>query len=359
MDRPPGRVHIPGARTIRSAKRIIHGIGDVSGTVFRGAGGDRVGGLAAEIAFFGMLSLFPLTISVASAVGFLEPLVGAETAEEVRGNVVVALEAALPAEASGIVEAVEDLFADTRPGVFTVGLVIAVWSASRGFLATVRSLDLVYDLTERRSYVELRLLSLGLAVVTIPLVALALVAFVVGPFLGGGREVADVVGASDAFASTWSWVRWPAAVAVVAAVITTLYHVAPDHRTPWRWDLPGTLAAMVAGGLASLGLRIYLRFGGSSNVLIGSLGSVLVVMVWMYLVAIGLLVGAELNAVLARRAGVEQVPRRNLELPRLERLTRRWAELEGENAHGVEPDGGDGAQTDAGEELEGGGEASR
>lgn len=332
---------ISGVSAIRSAKRGIHHTGDVAGPVFRGAGGDRVGGLAAEIAFFGMLSLFPLTISVASAVGFLEPIVGAAAADEVRLNVVAALETALPSEAGGTVAAVEDLFADTRPGVFTIGLLIAVWSASRGFLATVRSLDLVYNLKERRSYLELRLLSLGLAVVTIPLVALALVAFVVGPLLGGGREVADVFGASDAFASTWSWARWPAAVAVVAALVTTLYHVAPDHRTPWRWDLPGTLAAMIAGGLTSVGLRIYLRFGGSSNVLIGSLGSVLVVMIWMYLVAIGLLVGAELNAVLARRAGVEQVPRRNLKMPRLERLTSRWAELEGENPHGVGPDGGD------------------
>jgi membrane protein len=314
-------------------------VGEVARTVLRGAASDRVGGLAAEIAFFGMLSVFPLTIAVAAAVGFLEPLVGAEAAEDVRGNVVAALRTTLPAEADGTVEAVEDLFADTRPGVFTIGLLLAVWSASRGFLATVRALDLVYDLRERRSYVELRLLSLGLALATVPLVALALVAFVVGPLLGGGREVAEVFGASDAFSSAWAWFRWPAAIVVVAALVTTLYHLAPDHRTPWRWDLPGTVVAVLAGGLASVGLRIYLRFGGSSNVLIGSLGSVLVVMIWMYLVAIGLLVGAELNAVLAERAGVEQVPRRNLELPRLEKLTRRWAELEGENPHGADPDG--------------------
>ncbi len=308
--------------------------------MLRGAGADRVGGLGAEIAFFGMLSVFPLTIAVAAAIGFLEPLVGVEAAGEVRDNVVQALETALPSDAGGVVEAVEDLFADTRPGVFTVGLLLAVWSASRGFLATVRALDLVYDLRERRSYLELRLLSLGLAVATVPLVALALVAFVVGPLLGGGEQVAEVFGASDAFASTWTWLRWPAAVGVVAALITTLYHLAPDHRTPWRWDLPGTALALSAAALASVGLRVYLRFGGSSNVLIGSLGSVLVVMTWMYLLAIGLLLGAELNSVLADRAGVEQIPRRNLRMPRLERLTRRWAELEGENVHGVDESDG-------------------
>ena len=313
-------------------------ISEVAGTVLRGSATDRVGGLAAEIAFFGMLSLFPLTIAVAAAIGFLEPLVGADAAAEVRDNVVSALEAALPSEAGGMVEAVEDLFADTRPGLFTVGLLLAVWSASRGFLATVRALDLVYDLRERRSYIELRLLSLGLAVVTIPLVALALVAFVVGPLLGGGREAADVFGASEGFAAVWSWARWPAALAAAAALVTTLYHLAPDHRTPWRWDIPGAVFALVAGGLASVGLRLYVRFGGSSNVLIGSLGSVLVVMLWIYLLSIGLLVGAELNAVLAERAGVEQVPRRPLEMPRLERITRRWAELEGENPTGERDD---------------------
>ena len=317
------------------------GIREVSAAVMRGAGGDRVGGLAAEIAFFGMLSLFPLTIAVAAGVGFLQPLVGAAAAEEVRANVVAALETALPSEAGGTVQAVEELFLQTRPGVFTIGLIVAVWSASRGFLAAVRALDLVYDLRERRSYVELRLLSLGLAVVTIPLVAVALVAFVVGPLLGGGKALADEFGASEVFVTLWGIMRWPAAVAVVAALVTTLYHLAPDHRTPWRWDLPGTAFAMGAGAVATVGLRLYLRFGGSTNVLIGGLGSVLVVMLWMYLMSVGLLVGAELNSVLADRAGVEQVPRRNLDLPRLERLTRRWAQLEGENPSGVPPEDGE------------------
>lgn len=318
-----------------------NGVRGISVAVARGAGADRVGGLASEIAFFWMLSLFPLTIAVAAGVGFLQPLVGADAAENVRANVVTALGTALPSEAGGTVEAVEELFLQTRPGVFTIGLIVAVWSASRGFLATVRTLDLVYDLRERRSYVELRLLSLGLAVVTIPLVAVALVAFVVGPLLGGGEVLADVFGASDAFATTWSILRWPAAVAVVTALVTSLYHLAPDHRTPWRWDLPGTAFAMGAGALATVGLRLYLSFGGSTNVLLGGLGSVLVVMLWMYLLAVGLLVGAELNAVLADRAGVEQVPRRNLDLPRLERLTRRWAQLEGENPTGVAADADD------------------
>ena len=154
-----------------------------------------------------------------------------------------------------------------------------------------------------------------------------------------------MLGASGAFATTWGLLRWPVAVAAATALLTTLYHLAPDHRTPWRWDLPGTAFALCAGAVVTIGLRVYLRVGGSTNAVIGSLGSVLVVMLWLYLVSIGLLVGAELNAVLARRAGVEQLPRGNLELPRLERLTRRWAELEGENATGLpapgeDPDGG-------------------
>lgn len=289
----------------------------------RGVAGDRVGGLAAEMAFWGVLSIFPLTIAVAAGVGFLEPLVGAQASEDVRREVTDALRTGLPAEASGTVEAVENLFDRTRPGVFTVGLLVALWSASRGFRATVRALDLVYGLDDQRSWVEIRLLSLGLSVVTVLLGTVALLAFAVGPLLGGGAWLADVLGASAGFAEAWDVLRWPVAVGGAAAFLTTLYHLAPDHRTPWRRDLPGAGFALVSWALATVGLQLYARYGGSSNLLIGSLGGVLVVMVWLYLLAVGLLVGAELNAVLCERAGVVQVPRRDIDLAGLTRRLRR------------------------------------
>ena len=184
-------------------------------------------GLAAEMAFFGMLSVFPLTIAIAAGVGFLEPLIGTQGAQDVRNEIVAALSVGLPSQAQGVTAAIEDLFADTRPGVFTVGLVVAIWSASRGFRSTVRSVDAVYHLDQRRTYLELRLLSLAMALAAVPLAAIGLVAFAMGPLLGSGAQAAEVVGGARDYQSIWEVLRWP--VAVIAA--TPRSHHGSAHRS--------------------------------------------------------------------------------------------------------------------------------
>ncbi len=306
------------AATIRRTKSW-----QVVGSVGRGAADDEITGLAAEMAFFGMLSVFPLTIAVAAGVGFLEPIVGAEAAQRVRIEVVSALSTGLGSSAAGVTDAIEELFADTRPGVFTLGLVVAIWSASRGFRSTVRSVDAVYHLDQRRTYLELRLLSLSMALAAVPLAAIGLVAFAVGPLLGSGVEAAEVVGGAEGYSQTWSVLRWPLAVLAGGIAVTTILHIAPDQRTPWRSDVPGAVVTIVSWALATVGLRLYLRFGGSSNLLIGSLGAVLVVMLWLYLLALGLLLGAELNAVLGERNGVTRTSRTGLEYDSIVRRARR------------------------------------
>lgn len=278
------------------------------------------------MAFFGMLSLFPLTIAIAASVGFLEPLIGTDGATEVRNEITSALTTALPGQAQGFTDAIEELFAQTRPGVFTVGLVVAIWSASRGFRSTVRSVDAVYHLDQRRTYLELRLLSLAMALAAVPLAAIALVVFAIGPLLGGGADAAEIVGGAQGYQSVWRWLRWPVAVLGATLAVTTVLHIAPDQRTPWRSDVPGAVATILSWGLATVGLRVYLHFGGSSNLLIGSLGAVLVVMIWLYLLALGLLIGAELNAVLAERSGTRPVARTALEYDTLARRARHLAD---------------------------------
>ncbi len=306
----------------------------VASSVGRGASDDEITGLAAEMAFFGMLSIFPLTIAVAAGVGFLEPLVGTEAAERVRVEVVSALSTGLGSSASGVTDAIEELFADTRPGVFTLGLVVAIWSASRGFRSTVRSVDVVYHLDQRRTYLELRLLSLGMALAAVPLAAIGLVAFAVGPLLGSGVEAAEAVGEAEGYSQAWSVLRWPLAVVAGGLAVTTILHIAPDQRTPWRSDIPGAVVTIISWALATVGLRVYTRFGASSNLLIGSLGAVLVVMLWLYLLALGLLIGAELNAVLGERRGVARTSRTGLEYDTIARRARRLTERARGSGHG-------------------------
>lgn len=266
-------------------------------------------GLAAEVAFFGVLSLFPALLAMAAALGALEALAGAQAAADAEAEVVAMLRRVLTEDAGGTIDAVQELFQESSPGVLTLGLATALWAASRGFAAVIRALDVAYDLDERRPWISLRAIALVLAVGTVVVSAVLLAMVVVGPLLGTGRDVADLVGLGSAFATFWTWARWPFVGAVVVAWAATIFHVAPNHKTPWRWDLPGAALTAALWLLLSLGFRAYLAVASGGNQVLGTLGGSLIVLLWLYLLAVGLLLGGELNAILARRAGVPQEPR--------------------------------------------------
>jgi len=262
---------------------------------------DRVGGLAAEVAFFGLLSLFPALLATAAALGSLEAVAGGDVASRAEEEVIDFLRRVLTEEAAGTVDAVQDLFRTTDGGILTVGLVLALWTASRGFVALVRALDVVYDLDERRSYLRLRAVALGLAVGSVLVAALMLAMLVLGPLLGTGRDVADAVGLGNGFAVMWNWLRWPVAATVMVAWAATVLHLAPNHATPWRRDLPGALMAAATWAGVSVGLRAYLALAAGGNQVFGTLGGSLIVLLWLYLLGAGLLLGGELNALLLVR----------------------------------------------------------
>lgn len=262
---------------------------------------DRVSGLAAEIAFFALLSMFPALLAMAAALGSLEAIAGANVADRAEEEVVDFLNEVLTEEASGTIDAVEGLFEGTEPGVVTIGVVFAVWGASRAFAALIAALDVVYDLEEGRGYVARRALGLALALGTVLITAVMLAMLVVGPLLGRGEDVADAIGLGAAFATFWDWVRWPLAAAAMIAWAATVFHVAPNHHTPWRADLPGAAFAAGSWALISVGLRVYLDAAAGTNQVLGTLGGTLIVLLWLYLLSVGLLVGAELNALLLVR----------------------------------------------------------
>lgn len=264
---------------------------------------DRVTGLAAEIAFFGILSLFPTLLATAAALGSLERLVGSATAERAQEAVVESLGRVLTTEADDTIRAVEALFVEQRPGLLTFGLLLTIYAMSRGFAGVIRALDVVYDLEERRSWINIRAHAIGLSIGTVVMAAAVLLMLILGPLFGGSRQIADWVGLGGAFTVFWDLVRPPVAFLMLVIWATVVFHVAPNKRTPFRWDLPGALVAAVAWLLVSLGFRLYLELAAEGNQVFGVLGGALSVLFWLYLLGIGLLVGGEVNAILYRRYG--------------------------------------------------------
>lgn len=255
-------------------------------------------GLAAEVAFWSVLSLFPALLATASAIGWLESVAGAAVAGQAEDQVLSALEQILTDEAGDVIRDAERLFNQANPGLLTLSALGALWTASRGFAAIIRALDVAYDLEESRNFVHTRVLAVAMSVGSVLVGALMLGVLVVGPLLGTGQELADRYDMGEYFAVFWDWVRWPLVYGVMVAWATTVLHLAPNHRTPWRWDLPGAVLATALWGLFSFGLRYYLMFSGESNQILGILGGSLIAMIWLFLMAVGLLVGGELNAAL-------------------------------------------------------------
>ena len=261
----------------------------------------RVGGLSAEIAFFGLLGLFPAVIVFAAALGSLDVVIGAgaaaDTEEWLLDRVVETFGSDNTLRAT-----IEELFDRSNAGLITAGIVITVYASSRGFTAVVGALDVTYGHEDRRNWISTRVMGFVLTLFTLVVAALVAAMVVVGPLLGGGEEIAERLGAGSAFTTAWVWFRWPVVFVVVVCWAASLYHLAPRRRTPWLTDLPGAVVGTVWWLAVSLGFRVYLDAASSGmNAVVGLLGGALSLLIWLYLLAMGLLVGAEINRGLSDR----------------------------------------------------------
>ncbi len=286
------------------AKHIIGWAADFVREIVAEWSSDRVGGLSAEIAFFALLGLFPMVIVLAAALGSASGVLGASTATDIESWLIDQLTNVFGAE-NTLDATVKDLFDGSNSGVFTVGAVLAVYAASRGFVAVVRALDIAYDHSDLRGWLSTRLVGLGLTLLTVIVVAFVLVLIVVGPLFGEGGQLAADLGVDGWFTILWDWFRWPVVFVVLIGWASTVYHVAPNHRSPWKFELPGALLAAAWWTVVSLGFGRYLAAASSgSNAVFGLLGGVLSLLFWLYLMAMGLLLGAEVNSIAAVRRGV-------------------------------------------------------
>lgn len=279
----------------RSAVRVRDLIPDRAVDLVREIRDDRVTSVAAEVAFFTILSIVPWLVMVAAAVGSLDALLGVDVADDVKAFVLEWMQRMLTERAGQAVAAVRALFEQERQGVLTIGGLVAVWSSSRGFAAVIASLNVAYDVEETRSWIARRGRAMILAVGSIAVATLLLVAFVAEPLI----RALGLFGAGALVAEGWAWMRWPASVVVLVAWAALLFRVAPNRYVPWKDTLPGAVTAAGSWIAASIGFRVYLDVAGNANPIFGVLGGSLILLVWLYLLAFGLLVGGELNAIVA------------------------------------------------------------
>jgi membrane protein len=249
--------------------------------------------VAAGVAFFGFLAVFPALAALIATYGLVfDP---AEVTEQI-----AQLQGLLPASALELLEEqLSRLTAATTPSLswsVLVALVLALWSASKGSRGVMEAINLAYDEPETRGIVRLHLLSLALTLGSLVflVVTIALVAGVPAVLAFAGLDVD---------ASAWIRVlRWPALLVILLVTIAAVYYVALARQPPkWQWVTPGSLLATLAL-LAGSGLfSVYVTRFGDYNEVYGSVGAVAVFLLWLYLASFVVLLGAELNAALERQ----------------------------------------------------------
>ncbi|MEE4021863.1 YihY/virulence factor BrkB family protein [Gordonia sp. PKS22-38] len=282
------RARLP--RRVRSAL-------DLAVATFKDSGDDRITGLASEIAFWVLLSLPAVTIAMVSLAGLLDPVLGSdaraqliERIEEIAGQVF------RQQTVDDVIAAMLDqLLIQGSPSVFSISFLIAVFTASRILRVVVLAVTIAYDLDDERPTWMARVLGLVFSVIGLVIGVVLVPLVVAGPQLGfiverrWGLE-------GLMLGETWTVAYWPVAVVVLTLVVATLFHWATPRRTPFHRDLPGALLATVGGLAVSAGLRLYTGNAFGGDAVYAPLAAPLAILVWVWLVAIVLLFGAELNA---------------------------------------------------------------
>ncbi|WP_419998695.1 YihY/virulence factor BrkB family protein [Streptomyces boninensis] len=252
----------------------------------------RVIGLAAEAAFFCLLSLPPLLLGLLGLLGYFDSFIDMET---IRRNIIEASEKVLTEK--GVNQLVRPLLADvidgsTRPDIISLGFGIALWSGSRAVNVFIDTITVMYGLDGLRGIVKTRILAFGLYLVGLIIGVIALPLMVAGP-----EAVVSLVPQSEGAVRA---LYWPVVVVLSIFFLTTLYHVSVPVRSPWREDLPGALVAFGMWLLGSFLLRLYLTNTIEGPTIYGSLAAPLAALLWLGVSAFAVLVGAAVNAAFDR-----------------------------------------------------------
>jgi membrane protein len=183
---------------------------------------------------------------------------------------------------------------NTHGGLLTLGMLGALWTTSTGLTSMADALNQAYDIKEGRPWWRVRLIAIALTVALAIFIVISTVLVLVGPDLA--EKVAGWIGAGEAFALVWKIVQWPLVFAMVSFAVALIYYYAPDAEQEWIWITPGSLLATTLWLAVSIGFRFYVQNFGNYNATYGAIGGVIVLLLWFYLSALAVLMGAELNA---------------------------------------------------------------
>jgi membrane protein len=249
---------------------------------------DDVFGLAAQLSYYFFLALFPAILFLLAIASFF-PL--ANLTDDLAQSLA-------PVVSSQVLDLIQDqmrrLANNESGGLLTFGVAGALWSSSAALVSIVGALNRAYDIEEGRPWWKVRLLAIGLTVGVALFVLVALSLVLVGPTLA--ESLGRATGWGAPFEWTWLVLQWPLVFAMVSVAVGLVYYFGPDAEQDWAWITPGAVAATFLWLVASLIFKIYIANFTDYNATYGTIGGVIVLLLWFYVSGLALLAGAELNA---------------------------------------------------------------
>lgn len=254
---------------------------------------DRVFGRAAELGFYFLFAIFPALVCASAILGM-----AARSAHQIYTRLLANMALLVPPSAMDqILNIFNQTAAAASSGKITFGLLVALWSASVGISAIQDTLNDVYKIEDSRSYLGARIGAVALTLLVGTLLTLCLASIFGGTFTAAllYHHISGATG--HLIAGGVRLAAWAIAAALLVAVFGVIYHWAPDWRQRrWRWFTPGAAIGVLCWLLASVVFRAYLRYFNTYGVTYGSLGAVIILMMWFYITGAMLLIGAEINS---------------------------------------------------------------
>lgn len=245
----------------------------------------------AQLAYFFLLSLFPLLLFILTLLPFLN------LPQE---QVFTMLENILPEQIYTLIEdTIRDVLANRNGGLLSVGIIATLWSASNGINALVKSINRSYGIKETRPFVIARGMSLIFTVLFIVLIIVALLLPVFGRAIG--EFFSSILGFDDSILVIWNYIRLILPTVLIIVVLTLLYWVVPNRPLYLRSAIPGAIFATLAWSVVSFGFSFYVSNFANYSKTYGSIGGIIILMLWLYIIGIILVIGGLINAAMQRR----------------------------------------------------------
>lgn len=249
---------------------------------------DEMSTYASALAYQMLFSLFPFLLFLIALIGFLH-------LPDFFSWLRLQSELVLPPQALDQVNPVIDQLQQSKGGLLSIGIVIALWTASAGVRLMMSAMNAAYDVVEARPVwkrIPLSVLyTIGIAMMMLAVAAL----MVTGPQVM--NWLAAQIGMEDFIVTLWTILRWPLIVMLLMVAVALIYYVMPDVKQEFRFITPGSVLAVVVWIVASLGFGYYVKTFADYNAMYGSIGAIIVLLLYFYISAAVLLLGAEMNAV--------------------------------------------------------------